>query len=156
LADWLARVGPSVLFFAQIFGIFAPPVPDEVLLILAGALVRQGAFNAPFTVAAAIAGCAGGITFSFVLGRTLGAAAFRHRRLRAHRAALARAEHWFARFGVWLLPFSYFVPGTRHVSAITAGVASLDYRKFAAASYPGAVLWCLTYLSLGYFARAAF
>jgi membrane protein DedA with SNARE-associated domain len=152
LADWLARVGPSVLFFAQIFGIFGPPVPDDLLLVLAGALVRHGAFNAPFTIAAAIAGCAGGITFSFVLGRTLGAAALTHRRLRAHRAAIARAERWFARFGRWLLAFSYFVPGTRHVSAITAGIASLEYRKFAAAAYPGAIAWCAVYLGIGYFA----
>ena len=152
MADWLARVGPSVLFFAQIFGIFGPPFPDELLLILAGVLVRQGAFNAPFTIAAAVAGCAGGITFSFVLGRTLGAAAFSHPRVRAHRAALARAERWFARFGIWLLAFGYFVPGTRHVSAITAGVASLSYRRFAAAAYAGAVLWCAVYLGLGYFA----
>ena len=153
MADWLARVGPSVLFFAQIFGIFGPPVPDELLLILAGLLVRQGAFNAPFTIAAAITGCAGGITGSFILGKTLGAAALAHPRLRAHRPALARAERWFARFGVWLLAFGYFVPGARHVSAITAGAASIEYRTFAAAAYPGAVLWCAVYLGLGYFAR---
>src|SRR5205814_617058 len=89
---------------------------------------------------------------SFVLGRTLGGAALGHRALRSHQAALGRAERWFERFGVWLLAFSYFVPGVRHVSAITAGVASLEYRKFALAAYPGAVLWSSFYLGIGYFA----
>jgi membrane protein DedA with SNARE-associated domain len=151
LLDWLARFGPPVLFFAQIFGIFGVPVPDELLLTLAGVLVREGALSAPATVAATFAGCAGGITLSFVLGRTVGVAALHHRALRAHRAALGRAERWFERFGVWLLAFGYFVPGVRHVSAITAGSASLEYRTFAAAAYPGAVLWCSLYLGLGYF-----
>ena len=152
LLDWLARVGPPVLFLAQIFGIFGVPFPDELLLALAGTLMRQGVLSIPATVAATIAGCAGGITFSFVLGRTIGAAALHLRRLRAHQAALARAQRWFERFGVWLLAFSYFVPGTRHVSAIAAGSASLEYRKFAAAAYPGAVLWSSVYLGIGYFA----
>ena len=126
LLDWLARFGPSVLFFAQIFGIFGIPVPDELLLTLAGVLVRHGELNGPVTLLATYAGCGGGVTFSFVLGRTAGAAALRHRVLRSSGAGLNRAERWFKRFGLWLLAFSYFVPGVRHVSAITAGAASLD------------------------------
>ena len=152
ILDLLGRIGPPFLFFAQIFGIFGVPVPDEVLLILAGALVRHGQLNGSATVAAAIAGCSGGITLSFVLGRTIGVAALHHRALRRHHAALARAERWFRRFGVWLLAFGYFVPGVRHVSAITAGSTSLEYYRFARAAYPGAVLWCSVFLSIGYYA----
>jgi membrane protein DedA with SNARE-associated domain len=151
LLDYLARFGPPVLFFAQIFGIFGVPIPDELLLTLAGVLVREGVLSAAATFAATLAGCAGGITFSFVLGRAAGVAVLHHRALRTRRAALGRAGRWFERFGVWLLAFSYFVPGTRHVSAITAGAASLEYRRFAAAAYPGAVLWCSLYLGVGYF-----
>jgi len=152
LLDWLARFGPPLLFFAQIFGIFGLPIPDELLLTLAGALARHGQLNLAATVAATLLGCGGGITFSFVLGRTVGTAVLHHRALRRHRAALARAERWFKRYGLWLLAFSFFVPGTRHVSAITAGSASLGYRRFAAAAYPGAFVWSCAYLSLGYFA----
>ena len=152
LLEWLSRTGPAVLFFAQIFGIFGLPIPDELLLTLAGALVRHGELNGPATIAATMAGCAGGITFSFVLGRTVGATVVRHRVLRGRHAALARAERWFKRFGVWLLTFGYFVPGARHGSAMTAGLASLEYRRFAKAAYPGAVLWSSFYLGLGYVA----
>ena len=152
LLDWLARVGPPVLFLAQIFGIFGVPFPDELLLVLAGTLMRQGILNVPATISATITGCAGGITVSFVLGRTIGAATLRLRALRVQQAALVRAQRWFERFGAWLLAFGYFVPGTRHVSAIAAGSASLQFRKFAAAAYPGAVLWSSVYLGIGYFA----
>jgi len=49
------------------------------------------------------------------------------------------------------LMFGYFIPGVRHVSAIAAGSADFTYPQFARFAYPGAVLWCTTFLSAGYF-----
>jgi membrane protein DedA with SNARE-associated domain len=151
LLDWLTQYGPPVLFAAQMFGIFGLPVPDEILLTVAGALVRRGQLDGTETAAAAIAGCLCGITLSYVLGRTVGLAAL-HRMLRMHEATLARGQRWFHRFGGWLLAFGYFIPGVRHVTAIAAGSTPLEYRRFAAFAYPGAVLWSSTFLLLGYYA----
>jgi membrane protein DedA with SNARE-associated domain len=150
LVAWLARYGPPVLFFAQLFGIFGVPIPDELLLTVAGALVRRGQLHGPTTMAAAICGCIGGITLSYVLGRTVGATALR-RMLRVHEEAFDRTQRWFARFGHWLLTFGYFIPGVRHVTAIAAGSVPLNYQTFARAAYPGAVLWCTVFVSLGYY-----
>jgi len=147
--EWLSWGGPPVLFAAQMFGIFGVPIPDELLLTIAGALVRRGVMSAPLTFAAAVAGCATGITLSYVLGRTVGIAAL-HRALRLHPTALHRAERWYQRFGAWILAFGYFVPGVRHVSAIAAGSVPLSYHRFARAAYPGGVLWCSTFLTVGY------
>jgi membrane protein DedA with SNARE-associated domain len=151
LLAWLSRYGAPVLFAAQMFGIFGLPVPDEVLLTVAGALVRQGRLGAASTAAAAVAGCMCGITLSYVLGRTVGLAAVR-RVLRLHEVALHRAQTWFERFGGWLLAFGYFIPGVRHVTAIAAGSTPLDYRTFALYAYPGALLWCAVFLGVGYYA----
>jgi membrane protein DedA with SNARE-associated domain len=41
------------------------------------------------------------------------------------------------------------VPGVRHVTAIAAGSTPLDYGQFARAAYPGAVIWCVVFLSTG-------
>ncbi|MGE5246536.1 MAG: DedA family protein [Betaproteobacteria bacterium] len=151
LIEWLSRYGPSVLFAAQMFGIFGVPIPDELLLTVAGALVRRQELQPVTTAAAAVGGCMTGITLSYVLGRTVGLAAI-HRVARLHEASLQRGQRWFRRFGGWLLTFGYFVPGVRHVTAIAAGSTSLEYSRFAAYAYPGAVLWCATFLLLGYFA----
>ncbi|HEY2905654.1 MAG TPA: hypothetical protein VGJ29_07115, partial [Vicinamibacterales bacterium] len=70
--DWLVRYGAPVLFFAQLFGIFGLPIPDELLLTVAGVLVRRGELGGPSVLTAAVAGCAVGITLSYVLGRTVG------------------------------------------------------------------------------------
>jgi membrane protein DedA with SNARE-associated domain len=149
--SWLRHYGPAVLFLAQMFGIFGVPIPDELLMTVAGALVRRGELNGPATLVAAITGCSTGITGSYVLGRTVGITTMR-RVLHIRESSLARAQRWFTRFGVWLLAFGYFVPGVRHVTAIAAGSTPLDYGQFARAAYPGAVFWCLVFLGTGYIA----
>jgi len=151
LLEWLGRYGPVVLFCAQMFGIFGLPIPDELLLTVAGALARQGQLPLVVTFLAALAGCMCGITLSYVLGRTVGVAAM-HRVKHVSSSAVARAQRWFARFGCWLLMFGYFIPGVRHVTAIVAGSTPVNYRTFAMYAYTGAVLWCLTFVTLGYIA----
>jgi len=149
LVSWLVEYGPAVLFFAQVFGIIGLPIPDEFLLTVAGALVKRGQLNGIATVAATIAGCACGITFSYIIGRTIGLHAI-HRYVRVHKDAVERAQTWFQRFGGWLLMFGYFIPGVRHVSAIAAGSAGFTYPQFARYAYPGAVMWCTVFLSAGF------
>jgi membrane protein DedA with SNARE-associated domain len=149
--EWLAHYGPGVLFLAQMFGIFGLPIPDEFLMTVAGALAREGRLDPGITLLAAISGAFCGITMSYVLGRTVGTAAL-HRFVYVRDADFARAQRWFARFGGWLLVFGYFVPGVRHCTAMAAGSAPFPFRRFALYAYPGAVLWCLVFLSFGYYA----
>ena len=78
-----------VLFCAQMFGIFGLPIPDELLLTVAGALARQGQLPLVVTFLAALAGCMCGITLSYVLGRTVGVAAM-------HRLAHVNRPRWAA------------------------------------------------------------
>ena len=150
LPDLLVRYGPPLLFFAQMFGIFGLPIPDELLLTIAGALVRRGTLHGPSTLASAAAGCLAGITLSYAVGRTVGLQALQ--RIAGAREALPRAQAWFKRFGKWVLVFGYFVPGVRHVTAIAAGSAPLDYQEFAAFAYPAGVAWSATFVGVGYFA----
>ena len=151
LVSWLVGYGAPLLFFAQVFGIFGLPIPDELLLTVAGALIRKGMLRGSTITTAAVAGCLSGITLSYALGRVVDAAVL-HARLHRHQDAIDRAQEWFCRFGGWLLAFGYFIPGVRHVTAIVAGSSSLDYRGFALYAYPGGALWCAVFLLLGYYA----
>jgi len=151
LLDWLASYGPAALFCAQMVGIFGLPIPDELLMTVAGALAREGQLGLASTIFAAIAGCMCGITLSYVVGRTAGVTALR-RIVHVPEAGFARAQRWFHRFGGLLLTFGYFIPGVRHCTAIAAGSTPLDYPTFARFAYTGAVIWCLVFILLGYYA----
>jgi membrane protein DedA with SNARE-associated domain len=149
--DLLTRHGSFVLFFAQVFGIFGVPIPDELLLTVAGSLIRKGELDAGRAVFATISGCISGITLSYVVGHTVAVATLR-RVVHLSAESLQRGRRWFRRFGPWLLAFGYFVPGVRHVTAIAAGTASLEFGRFALFAYSGAVLWCSVFLGAGYLA----
>jgi membrane protein DedA with SNARE-associated domain len=149
LVAMLAAYGPGMLFAAQMFGIFGVPIPDELLLTIAGALVREGKLNAFWTALAAVSGCLCGVTLSYTLGRTVGITALR-RIVRVPDSAFDRAQRWFQRIGRWLLTFGYFIPGVRHCTAIAAGSVPLPYREFALFCYSGGVMWCAVFLSFGY------
>jgi membrane protein DedA with SNARE-associated domain len=149
LLGWLARYGLQALFGLQVLGIVGVPVPDEILLTLAGTLVRSGKLPVLGTIAAAVAGCAAGITISYAAGRWIGLTALR-RFIHIPDELLQRVQQWFGRSGRWLLAFGYFVPGVRHVTAIAAGSSGLGYGKFAAYAYPGAVFWSTFFLAAGY------
>jgi len=152
LVAWLVRYGAPLLFFAQVFGIFLPlPIPDELLLTVAGALVKKGDLNGSSIAIAAVSGCLIGISLSYVLGCIVNVKVL-HKKFPRHQAAIERAQAWFRRFDSWLLAFGYFVPGVRHVSAIVAGSSSLTYREFALYAYSGGILWCSFFLMLGYYA----
>lgn len=151
LLTWLAKYGAPLLFFAQVLGIIGLPIPDELLLTIAGALIAQGKLNPVSTPIAALAGCITGITVSYLIGRLLGKTLLKRWFMR-HEWAVERAHRWLQRFGGWLLAFGYFIPGIRHLTAITAGSGRLEYRTFAAFAYPGGALWCTVFLGLGYYA----
>ena len=153
LFDLLVREGAWVLFAAQMLGIFGLPIPDELLLTLAGGLVRRGDLGGPTTVAAAVAGSIAGLTLSYSLGHRFGMGVLPHLP-GIGSGAIARAQSWFNRFGKWLLAFGCFVPGVRHVTAFVAGSAALDFRTFCAYAYPGAALWSTTFVVIGYYAGA--
>jgi membrane protein DedA with SNARE-associated domain len=151
LVTWLTRYGAPLLFFAQVFGIVGLPIPDELLLMVAGALVKQGLLRGSSIAVAAIAGCLCGITVSYLVGVLIDVKVL-HKKFPRHQATIKRAQAWFRRFEGWLLAFGYFIPGVRNVTAIIAGSSELSYREFALYAYPGGVLWCGVFLSLGYYA----
>lgn len=149
LIAWLSRYGLQAVFGLQMFGIVGLPVPDELMLTLAGTLARAGKLPLAGTLIAGIAGSITGITVSYAAGRWIGLAALR-RWVHIPDELLARVQHWFCRAGRWVLTFGYFVPGVRHVTAIAAGSSGLGYRAFATYAYAGAVVWVTTFVTAGY------
>ena len=133
------------------FGILGLPIPDETVLVLCGFLISKGEMDWRGAFGAGFAGSVCGISLSYVLGRRYGyAVAIRYGRyvgLTSERLTLT--HRWFDRFGAWLLPAGYFIPGVRHFTALVAGMSQLEYRTFALFAYSGAAVWVATFLLIG-------
>lgn len=150
---WLAQYGSFALFVLLALGIFALPIPDETLMIFAGILIAKQQLEAVPTVIACMAGALCGITLSYFIGRTAGTWLIRRygHWVRLTEERMERVHNWFQRIGCWTLSIGYFIPGVRHLTGYAAGITELDYRKFALFAYTGAVIWVITFLSIGYF-----
>jgi membrane protein DedA with SNARE-associated domain len=156
LLHWIHAYGVAAIFVLLFLGVFGLPVPDETLLTFAGVLVREGRLHFVPAFLAAALGSMGGITLSYVLGRTVGLGFVERygRWLHVTRADLDRVEAWFEHSGRWVLMFGYFIPGVRHFTALVAGSSRLPAAVFARFAYAGAAVWALTFITLGWYVGA--
>src|ERR1043165_5291446 len=67
---WITTYGYFGIFFLLIFGIVGLPIPDEWLLVFSGYLAFKEVLGFVPTLAIAAIGSAGGLTVSYILGRT--------------------------------------------------------------------------------------
>ncbi|MGD1147219.1 MAG: DedA family protein [Thermoanaerobaculaceae bacterium] len=150
-AHFLSQYGYFGLFGLLMFGIIGLPVPEETLLTFAGVLVYRGHLELGPALLAAFLGSACGITVSYGLGRGVGRVITKRlgKFVRVTPEQMDRVEDWFERVGHWGLLWGYFLPGIRHLTAVAAGATRLRYVDFALFAYTGALLWSLTFVSLG-------
>ena len=149
--DWLAAHGSLALFGLLVLGIAGLPVPGETLLIVAGVLIGQSRLHAMPTYAAAVLGSSLGITISYLLGRAAGVVVIQRHGHRLHipMGSVDQVRSAFRRVGKWGLMFGYFVPGVRHLTALVAGAACLEFGLFAMFAYVGAGIWSIAFITLG-------
>lgn len=149
---WISTYGYVAIFGLLALGIVGLPVPDEWLLVFSGYLVYSGRLGLTGTLAAAMLGSTGGITCSYMIGRTIGLPLLHSRFGRLFRISDSRIQlvhDWFNRIGHWALFIGYFVPGVRHFTALVAGTTQLEYPSFALYAYSGAVFWVCTFVFIG-------
>ena len=105
VVQWVTDYGYFGIFFLLIFGIIGLPVPDEWLLVISGYLAFKNVLGFVPTVAVAVLGSAGGLTMSYVLGRT--SSGYMVRRyghwLSIDDEKIRSTEHWFQNLGRWVL-----------------------------------------------------
>lgn len=98
-------------------------------------------------------GAISGMVFSYFLGRKFGRPLLMKYGwwLSLTPARLNRAESWIHRFGLWAVCFGYFIPGVRHFTCYLSGISGIGFRKYLLFASFGALIWCATFLTAGYF-----
>jgi membrane protein DedA with SNARE-associated domain len=91
------------------------------------------------------------MTVSYFVGQKFGYPLLEKygRKIHITKERLDSTQHWFERFGKFALTIGYFVPGVRHLTAYSAGISKWSYRSFSLYAVPGAVLWSVTFITLG-------
>lgn len=113
--------------------------------------VSHGDLQMPFALLSSFLGAALGITVSYGVGSKWGLPLLLKVGPYLHITPkkLESSQKLFDRYGAYVLLIGFFLPGVRHITAYLAGMASMDFRKFAGFAYIGAFLWSMTFLMLG-------
>ncbi|MEY2196986.1 DedA family protein [Neobacillus sp. BF23-41] len=147
----LEHYGYFGITFALIGGIVGLPIPDEVLLTYIGYNVFQGKLSYIMSIVSAFVGATGGISLSYLIGYKFGLPLLEKFGPKIHitEQKINRTKKLFRKFGPYLLLLGYFIPGVRHLSAYIAAVNLFTFRKFAVYAFTGALIWSITFITLG-------
>ena len=153
VVQWVTDYGYFGIFFLLIFGIIGLPVPDEWLLVISGYLAFKNVLGFFPTLAVAVLGSAGGLTMSYVLGRTSSGYLLRRygRWLSIDEEKIRRTQDWFQNLGRWVLVIGPFIPGVRNLMGYIAGATKLRIHIFMRFAYLGAFISSATFVTFGYF-----
>ena len=147
MTDWVQDLigGGSYLALTAILVLenLFPPIPSEIVLPFAGALVADGGMSYPGAVLAATAGSLIGALILYAVGRFGGRPLlYKYRRVvRLSEAQLDRADAWFDRRGPWIVLFGRLIPGIRSVVSVPAGAAEMPLPLFVALTTIGSLVW---------------
>ncbi|NPV92645.1 MAG: DedA family protein [Firmicutes bacterium] len=152
IVELISKYGYFAVYGILALGMIGLPLPEETFLLFLGYLVSISAFDPVLVALAAFLGSITGISFSYTVGRLVGRKILvyigRLAGIAEHR--MERMEALFNRYGRFAVPISYFVPGVRHVMAVTCGVSKMEYSIFALYAYPGGLVWVSLFVTLGY------
>jgi membrane protein DedA with SNARE-associated domain len=153
LLQYVSSYGYIGIFGSMMLGMIGLPVPDELLMTFAGYLVFKGRLVYWITLTVASLGAISGVSFSFFVGHKWGLPLLeKHgRKIHITPEKLEKSEIRFKRFGKYAITFSYFIPGVRHFTAISAGISKWRYSIFLLYAIPGGILWAFTFVTLGFY-----
>ncbi len=158
LANFVQAYGTWVyaLLFAIIFvetGVVVMPfLPGDSLLFVAGGLAALGGMDIGILVATLIAAAALGNMVNYQVGRYIGPRVFQWQNSRIfNKGALLKTQAFYERHGGKTLVISRFLPLLRTFAPFVAGVGAMNYLRFLAFNFLGAVAWVVLLTLAGYF-----
>lgn len=134
-------------YWALFFGCLAE---GETFTLLGGVAAHEGLLQYGWVLLIAVCGGTVGDCALFFIGRRYGSTLLQ--RFHRHQHAISRAEHLIHRHPVLFVIGVRFMYGLRIVGPIIIGASQLSRRRFLLLNVCSAVLWGLTFVSLGYVA----
>jgi membrane protein DedA with SNARE-associated domain len=161
LSEWIALLGgfyaswgyPLVLVAAALENTFLVTFifPGGTMVLLGGIYARLGQLELPYVILAGWVGTFCGASIDYVLGRwgqrLLGPVLSRPDMA----LALERVGAMLRQYGMLALLAGHFVGPIRSLVAVSAGLARMEYWRFALYETPPALAWATAYALGGYF-----
>jgi membrane protein DedA with SNARE-associated domain len=149
---WMEHGSYFVLFgllFACGLGL---PLPEDIPLLIGGALVARGKMSLALAAVCAWLGIIGGDCVLYHLGKTFGLEVKRIPMIGRHlqQKRLDQVHAMFERYGIWVVAVGRMFAGIRGAMVVVAGVIRFTFWKFLIADGLAAIVSGGLFLTLGY------
>lgn len=143
--------GLPLVFGSVLLEQMGPPIPSGPLLIVAGALAKDGRASLPAVAALAWVACMIGKIALYVVGGRYGRQAMDAlcRFSISPNSRIGKTDRHFERWGAPVLVVAEFIPGVRTLAPSLAGAEKVGPVPFLLYSGLGAALWTALYLGIG-------
>jgi membrane protein DedA with SNARE-associated domain len=150
--NWLEAGGYLVLFLILFSMGLGLPVPEDIPLIISGALIAHGKFHWVPAGIAAWCGIMGGDIVLYHLGKKFGLEITRVPFIGKHvtRQRIERVEGLFERYGVWVVAVGRLFAGIRGAMVVAAGAIRFRFVTFVIADGFAALVSGGLFMLLGY------
>lgn len=139
------------LFLSALVENLFPPIPGDTITALGAFLVGQGKLDFFLVYIITTLGSTAGFIMLYGLGWFLGKEFFIQKDFRFFPAkSISHGEHWFSRFGYFVVLANRFLPGIRSVISLVAGASMLRPLKVILYSLLSAAVWNYIWIQAGY------
>ena len=157
--NYIVHFSYAAVFFVIILGSIGIPIPEELVLLIAGYLASLGVMNLFVVIGVAMLATTIADNISYWIGRRKGVHILRSSiaaRLFFSPRRLAKLERHFARHGGKIVFFARFLLGFRMISFIMAGSSQMPWRTFQKYNLLGVAVWVPFVILVGYVLSSGF
>ncbi len=128
-----------------------PPIPGDTITAFGAFLVGARRLDFMGVYLSTTLGSLAGFMSLFWIGRFLGRKFFIEKDYKLFSAQnILQAEHWFQRYGYFLILLNRFFPGIRSIISLAGGISRLGVFRVALLALISAGAWNLIWIAIGY------
>ena len=140
---YLQRYGYATIFGAVVVESFGIPAPRETLIIAGALLATEGHMHIALLIFVAWSAAVIGDNIGYAIGHYGGRKLVLHkgRYIGVSESHLAKVEHFFHRWGGWVVAIARFFDVLRQLNGVVAGISGMPWWRFLIFNAIGAALW---------------
>ena len=149
--NWIYAI-LSAIVFCETGLVVLPFLPGDSMLFAAGTIAAVGDMNIFVLIGLLIVAAILGDFVNFEIGKHFGQKLFSNPNSKIFKQSYLQKTHdYYERYGGRTIIIARFIPIVRTFAPFVGGMGNMNYAQFARYNIVGAVLWVVSFTTLGYF-----
>lgn len=149
--NWIYAILFAIVF-CETGLVVLPFLPGDSMLFAAGTIAAVGDMNIFVLIGLLIVAAVLGDFVNFEIGKHFGQKLFSNPNSKIFKQSYLQKTHdYYERYGGRTIIIARFIPIIRTFAPFVGGMGNMNYAQFARYNIVGAVLWVVSFTTLGYF-----